>query len=313
MLEQVAAVAPAGLAVVHLKHFKHVAVFLRSLLLGGEDKVVLRGADGIAAVGHTAGPARALPRGGIDEVERAAVGQLLLFYICARARHPAHGLREGAHQLGALLREAQQLVVPTALAAAQGGLIAHADVLPVGREAHAAHASAVGEVVNHVGMGFLQRGADGSRGVDADADAVGVAGLGQVLDGNGVVLGRQLQLAAGLLAVDKELIVLGAFHLDLAFHKVSVVHVETEQAYALLLLQRGQQTRLYGGLALLSGLAADALQQRGLVELLAVDADAVGSKGSNDAKGAVQVELAHRGLHLCLQPSRNSQGGKHGR
>ena len=85
--------------------------------------------------------------------------------------------------------------------------------------------------MNHVGMAFFYRWTDGDLGVKANTNTVRVFRLSQITDGKGMVFGSQFQLPASLCTVNVEFVVLGAFHLNLAFHIVGIVDVERQHPH----------------------------------------------------------------------------------
>ena len=209
-------------------------------------------------------------------------------------RHPAHALcRTAEHTLGL---DIKQFIFPAALSAALRCLIADSGKLSVGREADAPHAASVGQVVHHIRVFPGQRGHNEATGIDGNADAVAIAGLSQVFHGQRVVLRSQLQLRAGLLAVDEELIVGRAFHTDGALHIVAVIDEKAEHAHTLRVGERGQQPGFAGRGR--HGIVRQGFKQRCLVELLTAHVHRVGGKGLAHGKGSRQVKLSNFGLFL---------------
>ena len=127
--------------------------------------------------------------------------------------------------------------------------------------------------------------------IERHADAIRVAGLSEELDGEGVVLGGEGQVGAGLLAIDKEFIVLGTFHFYLTFEVVAVVEVERQETDALAVLQRGEHPAAERG----GGLGGEGQvgQEAFLVELLAIDIDGIGAEGGSYGEGTGEVEFLY--------------------
>ena len=127
--------------------------------------------------------------------------------------------------------------------------------------------------------------------VDCHLNGVGVAGLSEELDGEGVVLGGEGQVGAGLAAIDEELIVLGTLDFYLTFKIVAVVEVERQEADALAVLQRGEHLTAERG----GGLGGEGQvgQEAFLVELLAIDIDGISAEGGSYGEGAGEVEFLY--------------------
>ena len=207
-----------------------------------------------------------------------------------------HRLRQTAHQLPSIFGlHRHQLILPAAIAPTLGNLIADHQILPVGREAHAAHTTPVGEVVEHVGMGLREGIVNSAVGLYRDLHRVGVTGLRQVLDGHCMVLGRELQVR-GLLLVDKDLEVLQSLDLQRGLEVVAVVDVEGQHTHRLPVAERGHHTSFIHSRG--RRRETDGLQQRLLVERLALHVDSVNGDGRHHRKGTSMIELGNLGLHL---------------
>ena len=152
--------------------------------------------------------------------------------------HPRDGLGQRGEEAARL--GVAQFVVPAGVASTVGGLTAHDDIGTVGRELYAAHAAAVGEVVEHIGVATVEGGSDGMIGVDGDLDGVDGAGLGEVLDGEDMMGGSQGEGAVALLLVDEQLGALGALDLDLTLEVAGVVDIEGEHAHGTAVGEGGQ-------------------------------------------------------------------------
>ncbi len=200
--------------------------------------------------------------------------------------HPCDGLGQRGEE-AARLRVAQ-FVVPAGVASAVGGLTTHDDIGAVGRELYAAHAAAVGEVVEHIGVATVEGGSHGVIGVDGDLDGVGGTGLGEVLDGEDMMGGSQGEGAVALLLVDEQLGALGALDLDLTLEVAGVVDIEGEHAHGTAVGEGGQYG--LGELARDRGREGDGLQQRLVVELLACHIDGVGAYGHLYGMGAGDIK-----------------------
>ena len=296
--------APAGLTVVHLQHLKHIGIFARPFVGDGEHEVVFGGTDGVAALWQTGSQHRALATTRIDGVEHATASFSLLFYICARTRHPSDVLGETAHQ--ALRLHLAQLIRPLALTASLSGLIREHHKGTVGRERDATHTTAIGQIVYHIGMLRVERIGHTLWSIDCDANGIGVFWLCHILDGHGVVLGSQLQVGSGFGSVDIYLIVLRSFHRQFGLQIAAVVDVESEQTNAFLVVERGQKCILVD-LRCSDSLVVERTKKRSIVELLAVHVDGIGGKWSADGKRTTKVELRHCRLLLCRQCQRQHQ------
>ena len=67
-----------------------------------------------------------------------------------------------------------------------------------------------------------------------------------------MMLWSQLQFATSLNTIDKQLRMLRTFHLNLAFDEIGIVHIESEQAHALTILQRWEHTTIETAIGLRS-------------------------------------------------------------
>ena len=150
VLHEVVARTPARLSVVHLQYLEYARVFLGTIFADVDNQEVLRRADGIVTIGYTYGPATTFTRQGIDLVEYTDVLLTLLFKIGCGTGHPSRV--EGGRGQQLSLRHIAQFVLPATIASTLRRLIAHTDILAVGRQRDTTHAFTVCQVVNHIGM-----------------------------------------------------------------------------------------------------------------------------------------------------------------
>ena len=156
-------------------------------------------------------------------------------------------------------------------------------------------------------MGLVQGVVHGLRDIEHHADGVGILRLGEVADGQSVVVGSQLQLALRLLSIDIELVVLRALHLQLAFQEVAVVDVEAEHTHTALTIHTGQHLPTEGGGGL-SG-QGDGLQLRSGVVRLARHIHGVHAQRGGHPVGTCEVELFNLSLVLRLHRGGKCQEG----
>ena len=220
---QIITVTPTRLTVVHLHHLKHLLILFRSFLLNGQYQIILCGSYRITSLGQTANPTGTFACWS-HLIEHTFPALTFLLYPGDGLRQPsclALGLHNGAGSLYLL-----QFVVPTRLSATLCGLPGYAGILPVRRDRDITHALAICDVVYHKGMLGIECRRHLTRCINRHADGVRIFRLSQILNGDGVVLGGEFQFRSGRLTVDKELIVLGALHLNLTFQIVAVVHIK---------------------------------------------------------------------------------------
>ena len=124
----------------------------------------------------------------------------------------------------------------------------------------------------------------GQIGIDGDLNGVGGSGLSQILDGEDVMIGGETQGAVGLLLVDIQLGLLGALDLDLTLQIRGIVDVERKHAHRTAIAQGREHSTLEGP-GNRSG-KGYGLQERLVVELLALHVDGIGGSGHHDGMGA---------------------------
>ena len=298
---KVSARTETGLAVVHLHNLVDVSILLGPLFSTAQYQVVLRGSKGDVSLGHISGQKFANTRQGIEfiKVTLTTLGNLL--QEGGGAGHPSPRIVEFAQEAATL--GIAQLIVPMRLAVRFNRLAREHRVFSIGREGDAAHPTSVGQVVHHQGVSLFQGVVHGLRSIEHYADRVGILRLGEIADGQSVVVGSQLQFALRLLSIDIEFVVLRALHLQLAFQEVAVVDVEAEHSHTALALHTGQHLPTEGGGSL--SRQGNGLQLRSGVVLLARHIHGVHTQRGGHPIGTCEVEL----FNLCLV-LRLHRGGK---
>ena len=172
----------------------------------------------------------------MDLIQRALVAHLILSSPCDALGHPLY-IRRKSRDLSSCLC-VSQFIRPTVFTTSFCGLITHYDISTIGRETGTAHPFAIEQIVGHIGMRLVECISHSLVCLDHDTDRVCVLRLCQILNGKGVVLWGEFQLWRCLLTIQEELVVLGAFDLDLAFDEVAVVYIEGQQTHALAVWKR---------------------------------------------------------------------------